>query len=71
MQGLLMAKSFDYKEAVGISPVSIEDAINNAVRSISETHVVAWFEVLSTRGRTLDADNLEFQVSIKAGCKAR
>jgi flavin-binding protein dodecin len=71
MAGADMAKSFEYKEAVGISSVSLEDAIKNAVLAISETHSVAWFEVLSTRGRTLDGDALEFQVSIKAGCKAR
>ena len=66
-----MAKVFEYREVVGISPASIEEAIKQAVGALSENYVVAWFEVLSTRGRKLEGDELEYQVTVKAGCKPK
>lgn len=66
-----MSTMFEYVEAVGISPVSIEDAIQKAVEGISKTRQISWFEVVSFRGRVLEAPaNLEYQVTVRFGCKS-
>ncbi len=64
-----MASVFEYHEAVGISTVSFEDAVKQAVTAIAATRKIAWFEVLSTRGRVTDSNELEYQVTVKFGCK--
>jgi len=64
-----MATVFEYKEIVGVSTSSIEDAIKNGVAMVAAEATVAWFEILSIRGRLVDADTLEYQVTVKVGCK--
>jgi flavin-binding protein dodecin len=65
-----MTHAFEYSEYVGISTVSIEDAMKKAVEAVSATKKVAWFEVLSVRGRVAAPDGtLEYQVTLKFGCK--
>ncbi|MBR9976022.1 MAG: dodecin domain-containing protein [Bacteroidetes bacterium] len=66
-----MSSAFEYKEVVGISTESIEAAIQVGLKQISQTVEVAWFEVLSMRGRMVDDDTVEHQVSIKVGCRAK
>lgn len=66
-----MPTAFEYKEVVGISTESIEAAIKEGLKQISLTAQVAWFEVLSMRGRMVDEDTVEHQVSIKVGCRAK
>ncbi len=66
-----MSAHFEYKEVVGISAVSIEEAIKKAVAAVAQTHKVGWFELVSLRGRPLEAGELEYQVTVKAGCKAK
>jgi flavin-binding protein dodecin len=66
-----MPSAFEYKEVVGISTENIEAAIKEGLKEISRSYQVAWFEVLSMRGRMVDADTVEYQVSIKVGCRAR
>lgn len=66
-----MSSAFEYKEVVGISTESIEAAIQVGLKQISQTAEVAWFEVLSMRGRMVDDDTIEHQVSIKVGCRAK
>lgn len=55
-------------ELVGSSPVSIEEAIQNAIRRASITlHNLRWFEVLETRGH-IDAGKVQhYQVTLKVG----
>jgi len=65
-----MSNVFEYCEFVGISTVSVEDAISQAVLSVSQTKKSGWFEVLSTRGRIVDqSGKLEFQVTVRFGCR--
>ena len=66
-----MAAVFEYKEVVGISTESIESAIKQGLDAVSAEYNVAWFEVVSFRGRMADADTLEYQVTVKVGCKAK
>ena len=55
-------------ELVGSSPVSIEDAIQNAVNRASQTiRNLRWFEVLETRGHIQDGNVAHYQVTLKIG----
>ena len=65
-----MPPVFEYHEVVGISSASFENAVELAVAAVTKTRSVAWFEILSTRGRVLDDGKLEYQVTVKCGCKA-
>ncbi|MBL0174286.1 MAG: dodecin domain-containing protein [Ignavibacteria bacterium] len=64
-----MATVFEYHECVGISILSMEDAIRQAVDAVAATRKIAWFEVLSTRGRVTESNELEYQVTVRFGCK--
>lgn len=64
-----MTKAFEYCEYVGISTTGIEDAIGNAVESAKSKCSIAWFEVISTRGRITQENKIEYQVTVKFGCK--
>ena len=66
-----MAAVFEYKEVVGISTESIESAIKQGLDAVAVDYNVAWFEVISFRGRMVDAEILEYQVTVKVGCKAK
>ncbi len=66
-----MPSAFEYKEVVGISTENIEAAIKEGLDEAAKTHHVAWFEVLSMRGRVTDANEVEYQVSLKIGCRAK
>jgi flavin-binding protein dodecin len=66
-----MASVFEYKEIVGISTESLEAAIQEGLREISTGYQVAWFEVVSMRGRMVDASTTEYQVTLKIGCRAK
>lgn len=66
-----MASAFEYKEVVGISNDSIEAAIKEGLKEISKTHMVAWFEVVSMRGRMVDENTVEHQVTVKVGCRTK
>ncbi|MCI0513919.1 dodecin family protein [candidate division KSB1 bacterium] len=64
-----MAKNFEIIIRVGVSNVSLSEAIKNVVK---ETHLeksVAWFEVTEQRGRVADDGSIEFQVTVKIGRK--
>lgn len=55
-------------EMVGTSPVSVDEAIRNAVGRASETlRNVGWFEVTDTRGHVEDGKVAHFQVTLKVG----
>lgn len=66
-----MTSVFEYKEVVGISTESIEAAIKQALDAVSAGYSVGWFEVLSFRGRMVDASTTEYQVTVKVGCKSK
>jgi flavin-binding protein dodecin len=66
-----MPSAFEYKEVVGISNESIEAAIKEGLDEAAKTHHVAWFEVVSVRGRMSDDETVEYQVSLKIGCRVK
>jgi len=55
-------------ELVGSSPVSSDDAIQNAIAKASLTlKHLNWFEVVETRGHIVDGKVAHFQVTLKVG----
>ena len=55
---------------VGTSPVSFAEATKAAVAEASKTiRHMDWFEVVAERGRIVDGQVAEFQVTIKVGFK--
>ncbi len=64
-----MAQNFEVVERVGVSSVSISDAIKSAVFGAGKERSVAWFEVVQQRGRITENGDLEYQVTVKIGRK--
>ncbi|MGA3025755.1 MAG: dodecin [Bryobacteraceae bacterium] len=65
-----MAGTYKLVELVGTSPVSFADAVRAAVAEASKTiRHMDWFEVVAERGRIVDGQVAEFQVTIKVGFK--
>jgi flavin-binding protein dodecin len=65
-----MSDHHTYKkiELVGSSPVSIEDAINNALAEAAKSlKLMEWFEVTETRGHIVNGRVGHFQVTLKIG----
>jgi flavin-binding protein dodecin len=57
-------------EIVGTSPISIAEAIKNAIARASETlEELDWFEVTQTRGHIENGEVAHFQVYLKVGFK--
>lgn len=55
-------------ELVGSSPVSIEEAVKNAVSRAAETiRNMRWLEVIETRGHIEDGRIAHWQVTVKIG----
>ncbi|MED5238774.1 MAG: dodecin [Pseudomonadota bacterium] len=55
-------------ELVGSSKKSIEDAIENALSTASESlELTEWFEVTETRGHIVDGKVGHYQVCLKVG----
>jgi len=55
-------------EVVGSSGTSIEDAIENAVTTASESlRNLEWFEVSDTRGHIVDGKVAHYQVHVRFG----
>ena len=65
-----MSDHHTYKkvELVGSSPVSIEDAINNALAEAAKSiKLMEWFEVTETRGHIVNGRVGHCQVTLKVG----
>ncbi len=65
-----MSDHHTYKkiELVGSSPVSIEEAINNALAEAAKSiRMMEWFEVTETRGHIVNGRVGHFQVTLKVG----
>ncbi len=55
-------------EVVGTSKKGIDDAINNAIETASQTiRNVDWFEVVETTGHVVEGKVAHFQVTLKIG----
>ncbi|BCH24730.1 hypothetical protein MesoLjLc_43970 [Mesorhizobium sp. L-8-10] len=53
-------------DLVGTSPVSIEEAIQNAISRANETiRGLRWFEVVQTRGHVEDGKIAHYQVVLR------
>ena len=57
-------------EIVGTSPTSFAEAVKSAVAEAAKTvRHMDWFEVVQERGRIVDSEVKEFQVTVKIGFK--
>ena len=55
-------------EIVGTSPISVDEAIRNAIARASGTlRNIGWFEVTDVRGHVEDGKVAHFQVTLKIG----
>lgn len=55
-------------ELTGSSPKGIEEAINNAIHTASNSlHNLRWFQVTDTRGHIADGKIDHWQVTLKVG----
>ena len=55
-------------EIVGSSPVSVDEAVRNAVAKAGRTvRNIEWFEVQEIRGQVVDNGVAYFQVTVKIG----
>jgi flavin-binding protein dodecin len=65
-----MPGTYKIVELVGTSPVSFAEAVKNGVTEASKTlRQMDWFEVVEQRGRIIDGEVKEFQVTMKVGFK--
>jgi flavin-binding protein dodecin len=61
-------RTYKLEEIVGVSEVSAEDAIRNAITRAGQTlQGLDWFEVIETRGTVQDGGVAQFQVTLKIG----
>jgi flavin-binding protein dodecin len=57
-------------QIVGTSPVSFAEAVKSAVKDASKTiRHMDWFEVVEMRGRIVEGNAAEFQVTLLIGFK--
>ena len=55
-------------EIVGSSPVSVDEAIRNAITKAAQTvRNIEWFEAKEIRGQVVDGGVAYFQVTVKIG----
>jgi flavin-binding protein dodecin len=55
-------------EIVGSSPVSVDEAIRNAVAKAAQTvRNIEWFQTQEIRGQVVDGEVAYFQVTVKLG----
>jgi flavin-binding protein dodecin len=64
----MAGKVYKKIDVVGTSSMNLEDAIQSAVAKSSETvRNMSWFEVDEIRGRIVDGDVAEWQVTVRIG----
>ncbi len=62
--------TYRFTELVGTSKTSIEEAVNSAlVKAGKSVSGMRWFEVVETRGAIKDNKVVEWQVTVKVGCR--
>ena len=63
-----MPGTYKMMELVGTSPVSFAEAVKAAVAEASKTvRHMDWFQVIEERGRIVNGQVQEFQVTLKIG----
>jgi flavin-binding protein dodecin len=61
-------RTYKLEEIVGVSEVSSDDAMRNAIARASQTlRGLDWFQVVETRGTMADGGVAQFQVTLKLG----
>ncbi|MFC7515906.1 dodecin [Herbaspirillum sp. GCM10030257] len=64
----MSAHTYKLVDLVGSSPISSDEAIQNAIAKASQTiKHLEWFEVTETRGHIVDGKVAHFQVTLKVG----
>jgi hypothetical protein len=64
----MSAHVYKLVELVGSSPVSVDDAIRNAIETAGKTvRHMDWFETTEIRGHIADGKIAHFQVKLKVG----
>ena len=64
----MQEKTYKLIELVGVSPTSIEEAVQNAIARANQTlKNLDWFEVIEARGLIQEGKISQFQVKIKVG----
>lgn len=59
---------YKHIELTGSSPVSIEEAVSNAIAKAHETvRNIQWFTVTETRGHVVEGKVAHWQVTLKVG----
>ncbi len=66
-----MSKTFEVIERVGISTVSLEDAVREVVQEANSEKKIGWFEVIEQRGRITSDGKIEFQIKVRIGRKLK
>ena len=65
-----MPGTYKIMELVGTSPISFAEAVKAGIAEASKTvRHMDWFEVVQERGRIVDGEVREFQVTVKVGFK--
>jgi flavin-binding protein dodecin len=61
-------RTYKLEEIVGVSDVSADDAIRNAIARAHQTlQGLDWFQVVEMRGTIADGGVAQFQVTVKIG----
>lgn len=64
----MQEKTYKLIELVGVSPNSIEEAVQNAIARANQTlKNLDWFEIIESRGLIQEGKISQFQVKIKVG----
>jgi flavin-binding protein dodecin len=64
----MQEKTYKLIELVGVSAISIEDAVQNAIARANQTlKNLDWFEIIETRGLIQEGKIHQFQVKLKVG----
>jgi flavin-binding protein dodecin len=66
---VIMSKSFEIIERVGISTEGATEAIREVVLEANSEKKISWFEVIEQRGRVTSEGKVEFQVRVRIGRK--
>lgn len=64
----MQEKTYKLIDLVGVSPNSIEEAVQNAIARANQTlKNLDWFEIIESRGLIQEGKISQFQVKIKVG----
>jgi flavin-binding protein dodecin len=68
----MQGHSYQYFELVGTSKTSVEDAVQNVLtKAADELPNMRWFQLIETRGAIQDNKVIEWQVTVKVGCRLK